>query len=754
MQTKNAQRHQRSEESPEWLQRLQNLFFSNIRNKIILPFMILTLIVAILGIYVVTKLVVSSIDDLLTNALLEAGRVVSDDMALRETEHLSAARTIAFTSGLNEALQDGDRGAVVAMVQPFAVVNNLECVIVTDSGGHAVLHLLRQGDGTSEFVEGQFDTSGLWMVRTLLDANDPMSPPKRGLVVHAVNQRYYYFTALPIDLDGGVAGVVIVGTSLDTLLSGYKNTSLADVIIYLDGGRAVDSTFTLDEQSAASKDLLDQLSIMPSIYDSALYNQESTTVEGTDDIRGRSYRLARNPLRVGNDTLGVFAVVLPLNFVVESQLGSRNTYTLIFVIGMAGVVLVGYLISQRITDPLNRLVRTSQAVAEGNLKQRTGIASTDEIGILAGTFDEMTSRLAERTYALEEAVGRMRAILSSMGDGVILEDLEGNQVPLNTTAESLLEDMAEDFMSGPLRDLPAADTEDFDPDMGDQLGLWHMEHRRFGVGQKVVSAHSAIVRTDDGERLGTVIVMRDVTAEVEAERLKDEFITHVSHELRTPLTAIKGYGELLLSGAGGSLEDAQYSFLQTINRNVDDLIAMVNELLDFSEMQASGRLGVVKRPMRFSELVEDVIEDWEPRMDEKGLTLQTEIPDGLAPIDADNRRLRWAIIHLVRNALQYTPSGGNVTLQMFERDDHLVLDVIDTGIGISAQDIDKLFDRFYRVTNMPADEVRGLGVGLYLSKAIVEAHGGEISVASEEGVGSTFSMILPTLQGVSDDEIF
>ncbi|MCP4544817.1 MAG: HAMP domain-containing protein [Chloroflexi bacterium] len=751
MQTKKAQRHQQSEELPGWLQLFQRFFFSNIRTKIILPFLVLTLIVAILGIYVVTQLVVSSIDDLLTNALLEAGRVVSDDMALSETEHLEAARGIAFTTGLNEALRDDDRGAVVAMAHPLAVLHDLEYIIVTDASGQAVLHTLRQNDGTLGPPAEQFDTSGLPMVRLLLDANDPTARPKRGLVQDAVNERYYYFTALPIGLDDHVVGVVVVGTSLDTLLTQFKNTSLADVIIYLGGGRAVDSTFTLDEQSADSKALLDQLSTTPAIYEGTLYNLESTMVEGVNDVRGRSYRLARSSLRVSDDILGVFAVALPLNFVVESQLGSRNTYTLIFVIGMGGVILVGYLISQRITNPLSRLVRTSQAVADGDLEQRTGIASTDEIGILAGTFDEMTTRLAERTHALEEAVGRMRAILSSMGDGVILEDLEGNQVPLNATAETLLEEMASGFMSGPLRDLPAP--EDYDPNMADQLGLWHMEHRRFEIGQKVVSAHSAVVRTDDDERLGTVVVMRDVTAEVEAERLKDEFITHVSHELRTPLTAIKGYGELLLSGAGGPLKDAQHNFLETINRNVDDLIAMVNELLDFSEMQASGRLGVVKRPMRLSTLIEDVVEDWQPRMDEKKLAFQVKIPAGLPPIDADSRRLRWAVIHLVRNALQYTPSGGSVTLRLFERNDHLVLDVIDTGIGISATDLENLFDRFYRVTNMPADEVRGLGVGLYLSNAIIEAHGGEITVVSEEGAGSTFSLILPTLQNVADDEI-
>ena len=303
--------------------------------------------------------------------------------------------------------------------------------------------------------------------------------------------------------------------------------------------------------------------------------------------------------------------------------------------------------------------------------------------------------------------------------------------------------MAAGFMLGPLRDLSSTD---YDQSESEGIGSWGSDNRRFEVGRKMISAHSAPVRTDDGERLGTVIVMRDVTAEVAAERLKDEFITHVSHELRTPLTAIKGFSDLLLSGAGGTLVEAQHSFVDTIGRNADDLIAMVNELLDFSEMEAKGRLGVVKRPMDLPSLVEDVADEWRPRMLDRDLTLGLEIGDGIPLIDADYRRLRWAIIHLVRNALQYTPAEGNVTLRLFDDDGYVVLDVIDTGIGISPEDREHLFGRFFRVTNMPEDEVRGLGVGLYLAGAIVEAHGGEIRVESEEGVGSKFSEILPALQ--------
>jgi signal transduction histidine kinase/HAMP domain-containing protein len=445
---------------------------------------------------------------------------------------------------------------------------------------------------------------------------------------------------------------------------------------------------------------------------------------------------------VGNDTLGVFAVALPSQFIVQAGATSRNTYALIFSTAMGGVILVGYLISRRITRPLSRLVRTSQAVADGNLEQRTGIVSSDEIGMLAETFDEMTGRLSERTRALEEAIGRMRAILSSIGDGVVLEDLEGKLNPLNAAAEALLEEMAENFTLGPLRELSV---EGYNQGMDFQPSPWLLERRRFQVGKKVISAHSAAVRTDNGEHLGTVIVLRDVTAEAEAERLKDAFITHVSHELRTPLTAIKGYSELLVVTAKDALDEEQLGFLETISRHTDNLVAMINELLDFSEMEAGGKLGLRQRPVLLTALVEEIAEELGPQISEKGLTLHVKTPAELPLVDADTRRLRWAVINIVRNAWQYTPVGGSVTLRLSEHNGKVVLDVTDTGIGISPEAQQNLFRRFYRVTNVTADDIRGLGLGLYVTRAIVEAHGGSIQVFSKEGVGSTFSVILPAL---------
>jgi two-component system sensor histidine kinase VicK len=703
--------------------------------------------VAVIGTYVVTTLVASSLDERLLNHLREAGRVVSDGLVEQEQIHLSSARLVGYVDGLIEALRDDDQDRVAALAWPAATEMDFECLIILDDQGDQAFHILRQGEDAFDPLTEDVGASDLSIVQSILQTGDLSAVPRRAIGRHAADERYYHFTAIPIGLEGNLDGVVVVGTSLDSLLPQLKSDSLADVTIYLDEGQAVASTFVVSE---AAPEEFEELSITRELYQRALHADDQTLGEDVE-IRDRWYRVARGPIYVANDRLGVFSVALPADFIVRAGAASRNTYALLFAAAMACVFMIGYLVARRITQPIDRLVDTTQAVAKGDLEQRTGIESSDEIGTLAATFDTMTGRLAERTQALQElmithreAASRLRAILSSIGDGVVLEDLDGNLIPLNAVAEGLLEEMATNFQFGPLQELSASEVDE-EPDT--EINPWLLEKRRFAVGNKMLSMHSAAVRTDDGERLGTVIVLRDVTAEVEAEQLKDAFVAHVSHELRTPLTAIKGYSALMLAKGSDDLDPQDRSFLETISRHTDNLVTMVDELLDFSEIEARGRLELRLRPVQFSEIVEWVADHWDARMDEKGLTFRTEISRNLPAVDADNRRLRWAVVNLVRNAWQYTPEGGEVTLRLSSQDGHVALQVVDTGIGLSLEEQQHLFDRFHRGMHESDDTVRGLGLGLYITKAIVDAHGGELRVDSDVGVGSTFSLILP----VSDD---
>jgi signal transduction histidine kinase len=369
----------------------------SIRFKVILPYLLLTLIVAVTGAYVVTRLVSSSLNERLSNQLLEAGRVVSDTMARQEIKHLEAARIIAYTRGLGDALQTGDVDRVSLLAEPAAGGLNVESLILFNAQGHESLHLIKQSNGTIMDVTQLDRLSTLSSVDGLLAGNDVDSLPRRELATDPVDGRYYYYTAVPAVSGNRMAGVVVVGTSLNTVLPLLKSTSLADLIVYGQNGQAIAST--LGPQGTESL-FIRTISIPDTLYQEVV-NQDKTVTGENFQVDGRWYSLLRSPLKVGDDRLAVFAVVLPLDFVVESSSVNRNNYVLLYSVAMIGVIFIGYFVARLIINPLSSLVRTSRAIAGGDLTKRTEIESQDEIGVLANTFDEMTENLQLRTHQLE-----------------------------------------------------------------------------------------------------------------------------------------------------------------------------------------------------------------------------------------------------------------------------------------------------------------------------------------------------------------
>ncbi|RPJ27084.1 MAG: HAMP domain-containing protein [Chloroflexi bacterium] len=370
----------------------------SIRFKVIFPYLLLTLIVAVTGAYVVTRLVSNSLSERLSNQLLEAGRVVSDTLAHQEIKHLEAARLVAFTRGLGEALRDRDEEQIVLLAKPAAGGLNVESLMVFDPEGRELLHLIKQSDSSIMDVSQAGRASTLAIVQRILAENNPDSLPRRELALDPVDGRYYYFSTVPVVSEGRVVGAVVVGTSLNTLLPLLENTSLADVIIYGENGQAIVSS--LGSQGTETL-FLRTISIPGKLYEEIL--TQDSVVQGEDfQADGRWYRLGRAPLKVGDDRLGVFSVVLPLQFVVESGSVNRNNYIVLYSIAMIAVILIGYFVARLIINPLYKLVHTSRAIANGDLTKRTEIQSKDEIGVLANTFDAMTENLQQRTLELEK----------------------------------------------------------------------------------------------------------------------------------------------------------------------------------------------------------------------------------------------------------------------------------------------------------------------------------------------------------------
>jgi signal transduction histidine kinase len=371
----------------------------SIRFKVILPYLLLTLFIAITGVYVVTRLVTSSLNERLTNQLLESGRVVSDSFGQLEINQIGNARYISLTTGVIDALDKNDYYTLENLADPAASGLGVKNLVIVDGNGREVLHLIRQKDNTLRHIAQASGIADTPIVQDILKSQDPNSLPRRALIQDLYDGKYYYWSSLVISKDDQVIGVIVVGEPLEELILDLKNTALADIIIYDPAGNAIGTT--VGSQSA-DPSFLKTLSLSEDVVNQVVSSIGNVFGENLQ-IEGRGYKLARSSIRISQDKIGMFAVVLPLEFVIQPGTTSRNNYVALYTIAAIAVIAVGYIVARRITKPLFSLVHTSQAIAGGDLAQRTGIHSNDEIGTLANTFDSMTERLEQRTVELERA---------------------------------------------------------------------------------------------------------------------------------------------------------------------------------------------------------------------------------------------------------------------------------------------------------------------------------------------------------------
>ncbi len=239
---------------------------------------------------------------------------------------------------------------------------------------------------------------------------------------------------------------------------------------------------------------------------------------------------------------------------------------------------------------------------------------------------------------------------------------------------------------------------------------------------------------------GTVWTVRDVSERARLERLKTEFVATASHELRSPLTSIKGFVELLAQGSG--LDARQQEFLDIVLMSTNRLVDLVNDLLDVARVEA-GRIEIHRRPTDLPEIVRETTALMAPRLREKNQTLQVDLPDDLPRALADPSRVRQMLTNLLTNAHLYTQDGGAIRVAVREAGRSLELTVADNGRGIAADELDQVFDRFYRAGGVEGDTSTGTGLGLAIVKSLVDLHGGTIDVESEPGQGTTFRIALP-----------
>jgi signal transduction histidine kinase len=382
---------------------------------------------------------------------------------------------------------------------------------------------------------------------------------------------------------------------------------------------------------------------------------------------------------------------------------------------------------RRILNSLNRRsqLEKSQSAARKLYKQR----------------QELKAVLERREQELE----RLHGIIATIDEGIIMQDMDGRVILINKAAKDMLGSQKA-FRNSELSALFEAykDITHTDAELT-PLG----EPTRLEINNTIVGATLAAVADSAGERIGTMIVLRDITQEALGDRLKDQFVTAISHELRTPMNVLKMSSEMLANAP----EDAPANrrMVEMIGRNVDVLDRMVVELLDISEMTA-GTFEVRQNSVNIEELVWGVIKGMMPEIKTANLDVSVMARDlSHLAVQGDDQRLRWALGHLLQNSIRYTEPSGHIFFMIGLNDnDNLAIQVVDTGVGIAEKDLPHIFERFYRGEPRTSDgrllDPRGLGQGLFVARTVAEAHQGYLSVQSTVGRGSIFTFVLPLTQ--------
>lgn len=450
------------------------------------------------------------------------------------------------------------------------------------------------------------------------------------------------------------------------------------------------------------------------------------------------------PLR---DEKGVLAAVRAAVSVTEIRGVLQAIYLKIAAGAMVGFVLAGaisWFVARWITRPIEQMRLGAERFAQGELGQRVAVPNTFEVAGLANALNQMAARLNDRIEAVVKQRNQLEAVLSSMVEGVVAVDGRQRIIRLNDAAARLLGLNVSDAQERSLYSVVR------------NVGLQQLVERSLTSpepieeevvlsrgDERTIQAHAAMLRDAQGDAIGAVVVLNDVTRLRRLEQVRRDFVANVSHELRTPVTSIKGFVETLLDGALENPDEAR-RFLGIVANQANRLSSILEDLLTLSRAeQAESEPEIELAQHAVRPVLESAIEVCSPKAVEKGIEIVLECGSELeARLSAE--LFEQAVVNLLDNAIKYSDPGGHVLLRADKVEAEIAIRVKDNGCGIPSEHLPRLFERFYRVDKARSRKLGGTGLGLSIVKHIVRLHRGRVAVESTLGKGSCFSILLPS----------
>lgn len=469
---------------------------------------------------------------------------------------------------------------------------------------------------------------------------------------------------------------------------------------------------------------------------------------------GRSIRLSESvneemlyvavPRYLPDGSMQVVRLSLSLS---EIQAINRQMLLYVMISVLAGVILawiLGYRFINKFLEPVKKLTQTSKEIAKGNLSRPLEVTSNDELGELSETFNEMRIQLRHSFDELEDQNLKLQALLTSITNPIIAVDHKKQIILFNPAAETLFETKGEKVYGKHILEVIRDHTleqrveEIFNQNRDTQME-WQLKY----PSKRHLKVNTSLIRMpkDPVGSLGVVASIEDLTEMKKLETMRSDFVANVSHELKTPLTSIKGFVETLKTGEVRE-EKQRQRFLEIIEIEAERLTRLINDILTLSEIENHKTSGE-EEEIDVKIAIDNVLDVIGPIAEEKGVRISTEVQEGLLGLRGNRDWFKQMLINLLDNGVKYTPKAGEIRLKAYDRKGRVYLSVKDNGLGIPNGDLERIFERFYRVDKGRSRKVGGTGLGLAIVKHAVRSLNGHIEVKSREGEGTEFIVSFP-----------
>lgn len=465
----------------------------------------------------------------------------------------------------------------------------------------------------------------------------------------------------------------------------------------------------------------------------------STKETRIDPYTGNRIWVSVSPIKTNGEVIGAISLTADIEAVYKQLRSINDIFANGTIIALTITAVLGILLAQAITRPIADMRRQAIAMAKGNFSRKVKVYGLDEIGHLALAFNNLTKKLQEAQASTEGERRKLASVLKYMTDGVIATDRKGRIILINEPAAELLNVSRETVLSQPITSLLGIANEySFEDLLKEQESVildFSTKNKPF-----ILRANFSVIQKETGYVNGLITVLHDITEQEKIDMERREFVANVSHELRTPLTTMRSYIEALAEGAWKD-EDIAPKFLNVTQTETERMIRLVTDLLQLSKMDSKD-YRFQKEIVNFTILFNRIIDRFEISK-RQNVTFIRDLPNKAIFTEIDEDKMTQVLDNVISNAMKYSPEGGNIIFKLKEEYNAILISVKDQGVGIPKEQVNKIFERFYRVDKARSRQLGGTGLGLAIAKEMVEAHNGEIWADSKEGIGTTIFIKLP-----------